>query len=158
VVTMILMFIGGSPGSTAGGVKTTSIALMFITLYSILTGKKDVNCFKRNIPFQTLKQASSVFFIGILIVLLMFMILLAAEPNVPMERLLFEVFSAYSTVGLTCDLTPHLSSISKSALIICMFTGRVGPLTIAYVITRKERKELENKGQFKLPEGNILIG
>ncbi|MEG0496032.1 MAG: Trk family potassium uptake protein, partial [Eubacterium sp.] len=67
-------------------------------------------------------------------------------------------FSAYSTVGLTCDLTPHLSSISKSALIICMFTGRVGPLTIAYVITRKERKELENKGQFKLPEGNILIG
>ena len=157
-ITMILMFIGGSPGSTAGGVKTTAIALLFIILIGVLTGKKELSCFKRNIPIQTIKVAASVFFIGILIVFSVYLILCIAEPDVPTQSLLFEVFSAYATVGLTCDVTPHLSIVSKIALIITMFIGRVGPLTIAYVITQKERRELENKGHYKLPDGNVLIG
>jgi trk system potassium uptake protein TrkH len=157
-VTMLLMFIGGSPGSTAGGVKTSSFAVMFILLYSILTGKKDVTVFKRSISHTTLKQAAGVFFIGALIVTFVYMVLCFNEPQTDSQYLLFEVFSAYSTVGLSCSVTPTLSAISRVFIILTMFTGRVGPLTIAYVITRKERKELENKGQFKLPEGNVLIG
>ncbi len=158
VLTMVLMFIGGSPGSTAGGVKTTSVAVMFIMLFSMLMGKKDVTCFKRTLSAQTLKRASCIFFIGVLIVLGMFTILCAAEPQTDSQALLFEIFSAYSTVGLTCNVTPTLSVVSRIAVIITMFIGRVGPLTIAFVITQKERKELENKGQFKLPEGSILLG
>lgn len=157
-VTMLLMFIGGSPGSTAGGVKTTSVAIMFIMLIRMLTGKKDVVCFKRTIPSSALTRAACVFFIGVLIVTFVFMVLCIAEPYTNTQDLLFEVFSAYSTVGLTCDVTTSLSAVSRIGIIITMFIGRVGPLTIAYVITRKERKELENKGQFKLPEGNIMIG
>lgn len=157
-ITMLLMFIGGSPGSTAGGVKTTTFAVMFLMLFSGLTGKRDVACFKRSIPRDTLRQAACVFFIGGLIVYIVFMILSIAEPGKPAQDLLFEVFSAYSTVGLTCNITPTLSNVSRVAIILTMFTGRVGPLTIAYVITRKERKERENKGFYKLPEGNVLIG
>ena len=158
VLTIVLMFIGGSPGSTAGGVKTTAVAMMAITLFTELMGRKDVTCFKRRIPEITIKRAACVLTIGISIIIVIIMVLMVCESGADPMAITFEVFSAYSTVGLTCDLTPHLHALSKVALIITMFIGRVGPLTIAYVITRKERKELENKGQFKLPEGNVLIG
>lgn len=158
LLTMILMFIGGSPGSTAGGVKTTSIALLFVILFTVLTARKDVTCFKRRLTLDAIKRAVSMVLIAISIILVVTMMLLVIEPDTDPVAIAFEVFSAYSTVGLTCDLTPTLHPLSKSILIIVMFIGRVGPLTIAYVITRKERKELENKGQFRLPEGNVLIG
>lgn len=157
-LTMVLMFIGGSPGSTAGGVKTTSFAVLFITLYSVLTGKEDVNCFRYQIPMETIKRAISVLLMGLLIVLFAFMILVVAEPWATGPDLLFEVFSAYDTVGLTRSITPYLSKISKTTLILCMFIGRVGPLTIAYMFTGKEHAERENIGEFHYPETNIMIG
>ncbi|MDD2414387.1 MAG: potassium transporter TrkG [Eubacteriaceae bacterium] len=157
-LTMLLMFIGGSPGSTAGGVKTATVAVMFIILLSGLTGKKDVTCFKRRISEIALRQAACIFFIGFIIVFCVFMILSITDSSIPAQHLLFEVFSAYSTVGLSCGVTPSLSILGRIALIITMFIGRVGPLTIAFVITRKERRELENKGNYKLPDGNVLLG
>ena len=86
------------------------------------------------------------------------MVLIIAEPNIPMEYLFYEVFSAYSTVGLSCNVTPTLSAVSKWMLVFTMFAGRVGPLTIAYVLTRKEQMDVTAKGQYRLPEENILLG
>lgn len=158
LLTMLLMFVGGSPGSTAGGVKTTAIFLLFLVLYSVLTAKKDVTCFKRRLPLNLIRQTIGLVMIAVSIIVVSIMLLLVIEPGVDPVHIAFEVFSAYGTVGLSCDLTPHLHAASKVILILNMFVGRVGPLTIAYVITRKERRELENKGQYRLPEGNILIG
>lgn len=158
LLTMALMFIGGSPGSTAGGIKTTALALSAVALYSVLMGKKEVTCFRRTIPGETLKRALCIFFIGVFLVFVLLMLLMLFEPGVSFEDLMFEVFSAYGTVGLTRDLTPNLHNASKIVLMIGMFIGRVGPMTIAYVLSRTERRERENKGEFHLPKGNVMIG
>lgn len=157
-ISMILMFVGGSPGSTAGGVKTTTVATMFLNLKANLTGARDVTIFKRRLPLSVLQIASALFFIGVLINVTVSMVLIIAEPNIPMEYLFYEVFSAYSTVGLSCNVTPTLSAVSKWMLVFTMFAGRVGPLTIAYVLTRKEQMDVTAKGQYRLPEENILLG
>lgn len=157
-ISMILMFVGGSPGSTAGGVKTTTIATMFLNLKANLMGTRDVTLFKRRLPLSVLQIASALFFIAVLINVTVSMVLIIMEPNIPMEYLVFEVISAYSTVGLTCNVTPALSDISKWVLVFTMFAGRVGPLTIAYVLTRKEQMDVSAKGQYRLPEENILLG
>ncbi|MDO4288920.1 MAG: potassium transporter TrkG [Eubacterium sp.] len=158
LLTMALMFIGGSPGSTAGGIKVTALALSVTALYSVLMGKKEVTCFRRTIPVATLKRALCIFFIGVFIVFTMLMLLMVFEPRVNFESLMFEVFSAYGTVGLTRSLTGSLHNASKIVLMIGMFIGRVGPMTIAFVLSRTERRERENKGEFHLPQGNVMIG
>ncbi len=158
LVTNVLMFIGGSPGSTAGGIKTTCIATIFITVWSVLMGKKRANCFHREIPSMTIRRAMCVFTIGMAVVILTFFIVMVNNPDLNSDFLLFEVFSAFDTVGLTCGVTTHLSSVSRMAIIIAMMIGRVGPLTIASVLTSTEKRERKNEGQFKLPDGNILIG
>ncbi len=157
-VSMLLMFVGGSPGSTAGGVKTTTVATMFLNFKANLTGARDVTIFKRRLSVSALQIAAALFFIGVLINATVSMVLMVAEPNIPMEYLLFEVFSAYSTVGLTCNVTSTLSDMSKYMLIFTMFAGRVGPLTVAYVLTRKGQSDISLKGHYRLPEENILLG
>ena len=92
------------------------------------------------------------------VVILTFFIVMVNNPDLNSDFLLFEVFSAFDTVGLTCGVTTHLSSVSRMAIIIAMMIGRVGPLTIASVLTSTEKRERKNEGQFKLPDGNILIG
>lgn len=158
LLTDILMLIGGSPGSTAGGIKTTCIAVMFITLWSILMGKRRVNCMGREIPTMTIRQALCVFVIAICVVIFTVFILLFQQPGMSADSIFFEVFSAFDTVGLTTGITRGLTGISKFALILDMYIGRVGPMTIAAVITSQEKREREEKGQFKLPDGTILIG
>ncbi|MGL4606451.1 MAG: TrkH family potassium uptake protein [Eubacteriaceae bacterium] len=157
-LTMLLMFIGGSPGSTAGGIKTTTLGLILVTVASVLNGKKDVTLFKRNILGQVIRRAISVIVIASFFVIFMIFVLLCTEPGVPFQNIVFEVFSAFGTVGLTVGLTPHLSIGGKIAIIITMFVGRLGPLTVAYAISRSEKHSRENIGNFKLPEGNVMIG
>ncbi|KNZ40985.1 TrkH family potassium uptake protein [Acetobacterium bakii] len=157
-LTMLLMFIGGSPGSTAGGIKTTTLGLIVLTVASVLNGKKDIVIFKRSILGPAIRRAISVVVIGSTIVIFMIFVLLCTEPNVPFQNIVFEVFSAFGTVGLSTGLTPHLSIGGKIALSITMFVGRLGPLTIAYAIARSEKHSRENIGNFKLPEGNVMIG
>ncbi len=157
-LTMLLMFIGASPGSTGGGVKTTTFAIIMMTVGSVLHGKKDVIAFKRSIQGPAIRRAISVVVIALAIVIVMIFVLLCTEPEASFETVVFEVLSAFGTVGLTTGLTPHLSVAGKIAISITMFVGRLGPLTVAYAISRSEKRARENIGTYKLPEGNIMIG
>jgi len=124
----------------------------------VLHGKKDVSIFKRSILGPAIRRAISVIVIAFAIVILMIFVLLCTEPEASFETIVFEVLSAFGTVGLTTGLTPHLSIAGKIAISITMFVGRLGPLTVAYAISRSEKRARENVGNFKLPEGNIMIG
>jgi len=157
-LTMLLMFVGASPGSTGGGVKTTTVAIIVMTVASVLLGKKDVVAFKRTIMGPVIRRAISILVTATGLVILMIFVLLCTEPGVAFERVVFEVLSAFGTVGLSMGLTPDLSVGGKIAISITMFIGRLGPLTIAYAITQSEKRSRENVGNFKLPEGNIMIG
>ena len=153
------MFVGASPGSTGGGVKTTTFAIITMTVISVLYGKKeDVTVFKRSILGPAIRRSISVIVIALGIVIFMIFVLLCTEPEASFETVVFEVLSAFGTVGLTTGLTPHLSIGGKIAISITMFVGRLGPLTVAYAISRSEKRARENVGNFKLPEGNIMIG
>lgn len=157
-LTDMFMFVGASPGSTGGGMKTTTLFVIILTMWTVLMGKKDVNIMRRRITRDTIFRALSVFIISILVLCFVFIILLMNEPNTLPDYLLFELLSAYNTVGLSCGITSGLSVISKIALTACMFVGRVGPLTIAYVLTNTEDRMRRNQGHYRLPPGNILIG
>nr|WP_279233334.1 TrkH family potassium uptake protein [Acetobacterium tundrae] len=157
-LTILLMFIGASPGSTGGGVKTTTVAVLLMTVGSVLKGKKDVVVFKRTILGPVIRRSLSVLVIAVGLVFFMIFVLLCTEPGAPFDAVVFEVMSAFGTVGLTMGLTPNLSGAGKIAISLTMFIGRLGPLTIAYAISRSEKHSRENVGNIKLPEGNIMIG
>ncbi len=153
VIIIVLMFIGGSPGSTAGGIKTTTISTLFFTLKSLLKGKNRVEAFSKTIPQIIIMRAIVILIIALSLILTAFIIMLAVEHNrIPPLSLLFEIISAFGTVGLSTGITSSLSPISKLLLIILMFTGRIGPLTIAISITEKEGQLI------KYPEENLSVG
>jgi len=154
-LTIVLMFIGGSPGSTAGGIKTTTIGTIFLTVLSVLKGKDQTEVFGRTISFNTIKKALSIVAIATLIVSVGIMILSITE-NATFIEILFEVVSAFGTVGLTLGLTPDLSLVGRLTIISIMFIGRLGPLTIALAIN--EMQKTHGNDRYKYPEGNILVG
>lgn len=158
----ILMFIGGSPGSTAGGVKTTTIGLICLTVISGLRGKEDTELFKRRISKDVIYKAFSILFLSLIIVVTITMLLSNTEADtlvngelVPLESIIFEAISAFGTVGVTLGITPYLSFIGKLLIILTMYIGRVGPITLVMAITRQKKK---NAGNIKYPEAKILIG
>lgn len=153
IILIMLMFIGGSPGSTAGGIKTTTAATLFYTLKSVLKGRERVEAFSRTIPQIVIMRTIVIFVLALSLILFSFAVILYIEKNrFPTLSVLFEVVSAFGTVGLTTGITPSLSTASKIVLIILMFTGRIGPLTIAVTIAEKERQLI------KYPEENISVG
>ena len=135
-LTVILMFIGASPGSTGGGIKTTTFFVVVLTFASIIRRTNPV-AFKRRISGDSVNKAFAVFLISICIVCLSSLALMAIEEEVNPLFLIYEVVSAYATVGLSCALTPSLTLLSRGILIVLMFVGRVGPLTIAGLVDRK---------------------
>lgn len=153
LITMAYMFIGGSPGSTAGGVKTTTFGIVIFTLLSVLKGREDTEVFKRRLAKSTVYRAMAVFMLGITVVMTGVMVLSIFEPGATFERILYEVLSAFGTVGLTQGLTPGLSSVSKITLTIIMYLGRVGPLTVMLALAGRQQTI-----KIKYPEGKLLIG
>lgn len=135
-LTVILMFIGASPGSTGGGIKTTTFFVVVLTFASIIRRTNPV-AFKRRISGESVNKAFAVFLISICIVCLSSLALMAIEEEANPLFLIYEVVSAYATVGLSCALTPNLTLLSRGILIVLMFVGRVGPLTIAGLVDRK---------------------
>ena len=153
-MTIILMFIGGSPGSTAGGIKTATAAILFLTVVSIVKGKEDTEVFERHLPKSLVYRAMSVAFISLSLVVFVTMVLSITE-NADFMTLLFETTSAFGTVGLSLNYSPSLSPIGKIIISMTMYAGRVGPLTLVLALAQRASR---NKGNLKYPEDRIMVG
>lgn len=153
ILTMIFMFIGGSPGSTAGGVKTTTIGVMVMTVISVVKGKEDTEIFKRRIPKSTVYKALAVNIIAFLMLSVVTIILSVTEGKVIFKEILYEATSALGTAGLSLGITGGLSNIGKIVLMITMYCGRVGLLTV--VTALYVRKKVSG---VRYPEDKIIVG
>jgi trk system potassium uptake protein len=151
-VTMLWMFIGGGSGGTAGGIKVTTFVLIILAVWSLIRGREDVSLMRRTIPSDLVSRAFSITLYSASIIFLMLFILTVTE-QVPLNVLMFEVISAFGTVGMSLGLTPDLSSIGKILIAFMMFIGRVGPLTLAFALARVNKKQT-----FKYAEEKIMIG
>lgn len=146
-----LMFIGASPGSTGGGIKTSTLYVILLGLRAAATNKSEQG-FHYSVPQDAFRKAAVIFLIALVVVLLSFWTLMLLEPHIPPMELLFEAVSAFGTVGLSTGITPELRDESKLLSILIMYIGRLGPLTIAslWYFAKDERA--------RYPEGNIAIG
>lgn len=152
ILTIVLMFIGGNPGSTAGGVKTTTIAIILISTVSYLRQDDDVNVFKKRIEENMVRRASAIAFIYFSMILVSSFIISAIEP-LTLREVLFETVSAVATVGLSMNVTPTLSVVSKLILIVLMYAGRLGALTFIMMLSKRSKQAI-----LKRPVGKIMIG
>jgi trk system potassium uptake protein TrkH len=151
---IMLMFIGGSPGSTAGGIKTTTIGVVFLTILSNIKGKEDVELYKKRIPKRAINKAITIFTLG-LAVCLVSTLLLAITEHADFLDILFETVSAYATVGLSRGITADLTVFGRLLIVGNMFFGRLGPLTIAFALAEQTKK---SKGIYRFAEENINVG
>lgn len=151
-IMIILMFIGGSPSSTAGGIKTTTFGTILLTTISVIKGNKDVVIFKRRLSQNIINRSLAIASIGLILILAVSILLTITEDAVFLD-LLFETTSAFGTVGLTRGITPSLSNIGKIIIILTMYAGRVGPLTMAFAFGQRQ-----NQYPYRYSEGNIMVG
>lgn len=147
------MFIGGSPGSTAGGIKTTTFALLWIAIFSQIRGKKDSEVFERRIPVKDVVQALTVTMMAGFVLIAAAFTLALFHESAGLMAILFEVTSALGTVGLTLGLTTQLAPIPQVLIILTMFLGRVGPLTLGFALAYREEP-----AEVRYPTGTIMIG
>ena len=167
MVMMMLMFIGASPGSTGGGIKTTSFALLLMVIWNRMKGRYHVNVFSRRIPREIVGRTMAIIFAAAFSIGLITSVLLffgggenygdPLQQGVPMSRhlfveYLFETISAFGTVGLSMGITPKLDDIQKLAIILMMFAGRVGPLALAFSWYTAGKKEI------KYAEESVMVG
>lgn len=158
VVTDILMFIGGSPGSIAGGVKTTTIFVLIITAFRHSGDKGDVVLHRKKVKSNTILKALRIVFLAMILAVLSTIVICLVEKNNALassSSVIFEVLSAISTVGLTLGLTPTLSIASKLILIILMFIGRVGTITIAFAV---QKTSPDANGEIEYEDSQIVVG
>lgn len=151
---IILMFIGASPGSTGGGVKTTTFAVLLQSVTATLRGKFDVEFFERRVPAATVVKSIAIFIISLIVVSGGVLIMMRLEPDKSFLAIFFEVTSAFGTVGLSLGITPFLTVLGKLSLVVMMFVGRVGPLTL--ILAVGSRAVTPNNVEY--PEGKVLIG
>lgn len=149
---VILMFIGASPGSTGGGVKTTTFGTLLAVLWSFIRHREEVVIYERRLSQVTIFKALSVVMISLLLVVSVTMVLTLTEAF-GFLQLLFETVSAFATVGLTTGITAQLSAFGKVLLILTMFIGRVGPVTLAVALGEQRRK-----ASIRYPEEKLMIG
>lgn len=154
LIVMVLMFIGGSPGSTSGGIKTTTLGILWASIGAIITGRNRIVIFKRRIPFLVLNRALVVFAFSVMAIVCA-AFLLSITEKAPIIDIIFESVSAFSTVGLSRGLTPHLSIFGKILIIILMFVGRLGALTLAFAITAPTEQP---PVKVEYPSETVMIG
>lgn len=150
--TIILMFIGASPGSTGGGIKTTTFATLVGAVFAMIRGREDIVLFRYRLGKDRIFKALTITLISLSLVIIVTMILSMTEDQA-FIKLLFEATSAFGTVGLSVGVTPELSIVGKIVIALTMFAGRLGPLTLAYALGPRTEKEL-----YRHPEGKITIG
>ena len=152
LITILLMLIGGSPGSTAGGFKTTTLATFFLSIRAVFQGRESVQCFGRRLPPETLRSAVTIFTLYVALFLIGGVALCAID-GVSMTEALFETASAVGTVGLSLGITPSLSLASRMILIFLMYFGRVGGLTMIYALIAGH-----TRSPAQLPQEKITVG
>lgn len=153
LLTIVLMFIGGSPGSTAGGVKTVTALVLVAYVWSNLRDSKGVNLFNRRLDDDVIRKASNVVVISLLMAVASVIFICFKQPYLPVEDVMFEVFSAIGTVGMSTGLTRDLSLASRIVVILLMYCGRIGSMSFALSFT--ERKKV---APVQLPVEKIMIG
>lgn len=149
---IILMFIGASPGSTGGGIKTTTFTVMVGAVIAMIRGKEDIVLFKYRLAKERILKAITITLIALFMITFVSMVLSTTEHS-PFLTILFEVTSAFGTVGLSMGLTPDLTYFGKVMIAITMFIGRLGLITLAIALRQRSDKEL-----YRYPEGKITIG
>lgn len=149
---VLLMFIGASPGSTGGGIKTTTFTILLGAVITMIRGKEDIVMFKHRLAKDRIYKALTIVLLSLTLVITVSMVLSTTE-DADFLAILFESTSAFGTVGLTMGLTTHLTDIGKILIAFTMFVGRLGPLTLAYALGSKTEREL-----YRHPEGKITIG
>ncbi|MPM92649.1 Ktr system potassium uptake protein B [bioreactor metagenome] len=152
---IILMLIGASPASTGGGLKTTTVATLFLTVKSFILGKEDIEVYQRRISSTTVKKSLGIFFIGVFVVLFGTLMITIVSPEFSLLESAFEVVSAFATVGLSIGSTPTLTTFGKIIIMILMFLGRVGSLTIFIALLSRTNKI---KSKVRYAEGKIIVG
>jgi trk system potassium uptake protein TrkH len=152
-ITIGLMFIGGSPGGTAGGIKTTTLRVLSSCTRSILQGKENVNLYERQVAISLILKAVGVLMGSTTTVIISTMLITLTDPNVEFIRVLFEVVSAFATVGLSTGITASLSAAAKLVLIATMYIGRVGVLLLMTALLGDPRPS-----RIYYPEENLLVG
>ena len=153
-LTMLLMFIGGAPGSAAGGIKVTTFSILILTAITIARGKGDVQIFGRRLPVGIIMKAIAVAALAMFTVITVTLLLLV-ENQVTFLEALYEAISAFANVGLSTGITPELSVISKYVLILTMLVGRIGPFTAMVAFTAKRKNQTQ---PYRYPEGRITTG
>lgn len=157
LVSIFFMIIGGSPGGTAGGLKTVTLAIVILTVVSVIRGQSRTIVFNRTIPSSLVRKALSVTTIYIIVFFLATFLLLVIEKESGFSfiDISFEVASAIGTVGLSTGLTSSLSTLSRIIIIICMFLGRLGPISVGVALTAKMT---ETNNSLEYLEENVLVG
>ncbi len=153
LLTMLLMFIGGSPGSTAGGIKTVTALVLVAYVWSNLRESKGVNMFQRRLDDDVIRKASNVVVLSMLMAVVSVIFICFIQPYLPVEDVMFEVFSAIGTVGMSTGLTRDLSTASRIVIILLMYCGRIGSMSFALSFT--ERKKV---APVQFPVEKIMIG
>ncbi|WP_068268604.1 TrkH family potassium uptake protein [Caviibacter abscessus] len=151
---MFLMFVGASPGSTGGGIKTTTLGIMIFGIVTAVTGKENIEYEKRKLSWTLFNKATAILIVSILYIFIAIFLLSVFDSDKTFLSLMFELVSAFGTVGLSMGITGQLSIYSKLIIILTMFIGRIGPLTVLLAISKKKLKT----GKYKYPEETVLIG
>lgn len=156
-LTIFLMFIGASPASTGGGIKTTTFIVVLATVWGVFTGRDETVILKRRVDKSIVYRSLAIIVAAMTVVLIATGVIILVEadnPSITTLGSLFEAVSAFATVGVTAGVTPLLSPVSQIAIILAMFIGRVGPVSMALVFTLKSGRR---PGKI-LPEGRIIVG
>ena len=152
LMTIILMFIGASPGSTGGGLKTTTFAIIFVAVVSLFRRNRDVNVFQRKVSNEIIRRVMALIALSASVLTVMIFLLLLLEPF-SIEQIVFEAFSAFGTVGLSMGITPLLSGLGQAIIILLMYLGRVGLLTLIFALSSSSQTV-----HFSYTEEKIAVG
>ena len=153
IITMVMMFIGGSPGSTAGGVKTTSMVVLLFYAVAMVLGREDINLFGRRLTDEVVKKANAVVIINATLTIMATVTIMTLQPLLNFEDVLFEVLSAIGTAGMTVGITRELNIISRVIIIVLMYCGRLGSLSFALIFAQKKIS-----ASVRQPQEKIIVG
>jgi trk system potassium uptake protein len=153
LVFMLFMFVGASPGSTGGGIKTTTFAIAIQAAWANIRGKEHVEVFRRNIRWNSVNKAYAIIALELSFIFLFTILLAAADPQFSLREILFEQISAMGTVGLSLGITNNLSLAGKLILVISMFVGRIGPLTMGIIFSKRVVSK-----KYRYPNTRLMVG